>query len=98
VLTATATATASARASGRSVDRVTVQRHSTRQGEDSTGNTGASGNGVAYERENASHKNGVGAERCRTADLPEHIPAVALLASTTEELLAVVSVLPILKT
>ena len=52
---------------------VAAERDGARKGENSTGNAGAGGDGAADIRENASYKSGVGAERRRTANLPEHI-------------------------
>src|SRR5260370_1779885 len=49
------------------------QRYGAGQRKDSTGNTGARGNGVADVREDASSKSGVGAESGGAASLPEDI-------------------------
>src|SRR5882724_7012426 len=57
----------------RGTNAVPAERHGTREGENSTGNAGAGGDGVADIRENASFKSGVGAKRRRAANLPEHI-------------------------
>jgi len=51
---------------------VPAQRHSTGQREDSTGNTGAVGEGVADVREYVSFKGGFRTKSRRTGYLPEH--------------------------
>ena len=50
------------------------QRYGAGQRKDSTGNTGAGGNGVADVRENASYKNAVGAENGGAANLAHGPP------------------------
>ena len=77
---------------------VAAERDGTRQGENATYNAGAGGDGVADIRQNGSFKSGVRAKSGRAANCQNTFPAVAPLARTTEELLAVVSVVLILKT